>query len=465
MIPVSSDPCPAMTFEESATIAGGATDRFVWHDATCRPRSAAMARVGGGYVRQFTYEYDDGQTRTATGTGANGHNGWGYPVNHELGSFIAQDGPGEFGPVFVGRHHAIYEYRLVFPDTDVRVTLSWFFATGRNNPVLAITYDLSNVPADQYTADSRTPYGDIAWDGDENRQNTVVSGVGWGDRYKFITTEAPLTMNSAWDYAEPNLVPYCVEWADASDAEMGAVQTQTYVQHDAGGYWFYENWGRTSSDQVPADGQAGAMPVTWNWPYQLNQYELCIDDPACLDATTSSHRLAWGSNYGAVGSANYPALGDDRQLSGHPYQSYSVFMVLGKHGDAPVFAQVAEIETVQRTRLTASVGSVPTQGRGGVGREDLVDLDPAGYDHGYSVWMVDAADNAVDLGVDVEAGALQNPVLVVRGYTNAAEPTVSVDGAILTADDHFLASHDPEREALYLTFRGGWSGAHTISIR
>ncbi len=130
----------------------------------------------------------------------------------------------------------------------------------------------------------RTPYGDIAWDGDENFPSTVISGIGWGDRYKFKTTSAPLTRNSSWDYSEPNLVPYVHAWADASDTEMGVVQTQTYLQKDAGGYWFYKNWGKTSENQDPDDGQVGKMPLSWNWPYQMNQYELCYPEAeSCVD--------------------------------------------------------------------------------------------------------------------------------------------------------------------------------------
>ncbi len=109
-------------------------------------------------------------------------------------------------------------------NAGVVVTLEWLFASGRNNPVIGITYDM-NGASPGLGGDMRTPYGDIAWDGDENFPGTVISGIGWGDRYKFKTTSAPLTRNSTWDYTEPNLVPYVHEWADASDTEMGVVQT------------------------------------------------------------------------------------------------------------------------------------------------------------------------------------------------------------------------------------------------
>jgi hypothetical protein len=425
-----------------------------------------MERAGGGFVRQFTYEYD-GKTRTASGTGANGYNGWGFPANHQLAGTLAQGADGTFGAPFVGEHHAFYEYHFVWPGVDdVELTLTWFFATGRNNPVLAITYDLSAASSTKYEADTRTPYGDMAWDGDENWQRTVVSGVGWGDRYKFITKTAPLTMNSQWDYTQPNLVPYVFEWAVANDAEMGAVQTQTYEQHDAGGYWLYANWGKTSANQTRDTDQAGLMPVTWNWTYQLNQYELCGDDATCdIDSTTNSHRLAWGANYGAVGSPNYPAYGDDKMLSGHPYQSYSVFMVLGKHSDQPVFDQVSEIETVQNTQLTASVGSIPTRGIAGVGRNDSVPLAPAGYDHRFSAWLADASDDALTFKVVVASGTFRNPVLVIRNYTAVGAPQISQDGKVLTSGVDYFMSIDSANKTVYVTFHNGWTGTQNYEVK
>ncbi len=62
--------------------------------------------------------------------------------------------------------------------------------------------------------------------------------------------------------------------------------------------------------------------------------------------------MAWGANYGAVGGADasgeYNAFGDDHKLKGHPYQSYSVFMVLGEHTRSPVLS--AARQTRDRAR-------------------------------------------------------------------------------------------------------------------
>ncbi len=463
--------CAGLVFEESVDVASYDTDRFSWNDAACKPRQAAMVRVGGGYVRQFVYDVD-GTPRIATGTNANNyHTGWGYAVSHfGNGGSQGKDNPGTFTPVFVGTHHALYEYKFSqnIGGQNIPITFHWFFATGRSHPVLAITYDMSASPKGWTDADIRTPYGDIAWDGDENLGSTVVSGLGWGDRYKFSTTSAPLTMNSAWDYTQPNLVPYVIEWTTNSDAEMGAVQTQTYLQHDAGGSWYYSNWGKTSANRTNDSAQVGNMPSTWNWPYQLNQYELCMEQAGCVNNPTNSHRLAWGTNRGAVGGANsagtYPAFGDDKQLPGAPYQSYSVFMVLGKHSDTPVFGQVGEIERVQQTTLTASVGTVPATGPGGVGRSDEVALAPAGYDARYAVWKAAASGNELGLQANVAQGALVNPVLVVTAYDAAAAPSITLNGELLTPDVDYVVSLDVAAKQAWVTFRVAWAGVTNISV-
>jgi hypothetical protein len=398
----------------------------------------------------------------------NGHNGWGFPVGHGLGALGGGGsvGSGHFQAIFVGAHHAIYEYLV--ESGGARVTLHWLFASGRNHPVVAVNYDLTQM-APGLAADTRSPYGDIAWDGDENSGSTVISGIGWGDRYKFATTKAPLTRNSSWDYTQPNLVPYVHEWADASDSEMGAVQSQTYAQQDAGGYWFYKNWGKTSANQSREADQVGEMPPSWNWPYQMNQYELCFpESQGCVDQPTSSHRLAWGGNYGAVGgkdgSGMYPSYGDDKQLSGYPYQSYSVFMVIGKHSAQDVMAQVGEIEVVQKTALAATVGSVVTELPKGVARPDIATLEPAGYDARYSTWNVTAEQNRAAFSMTVSEGALRNPVLVVSNFSGQTVPAISLDGQTLEPDVDYLASIDSANQKLWVTLRASFQGTRQISI-
>jgi len=452
--------------DRNVQLAGMATDRLTWNDAQCRPRSAALARVGGGYVRQYTYEVN-GKPRVATGTGANGHKGFGYTVNHGDGpALLGQDMPGDYHPLFVGAHHAFYEYAFELAP-GLEVTLHWFFATGRDHPLLAIHYDMTGMSAG-LNADTRTPYGDIAWDGDENAAKTEVSGVGWGDRYRFTTTTAPLTMNSEWSYTEPNVVPYVLAWTDKTNAEMGIVQTQTQSQHDAGGYWFYPNWGKTSKTQIKDDGQIGNMPITWNWPYQINQYELCVEEPSCVDSPTGSHRLAWGANYGALGGADasglYNAYGDDRKLKGHPYQSYSVFMVLGEHKRSPVLSAAHQVELAQAVSIAPSVGTLVVSLPSGVGTSPDVATDPPGYDARYATWNLVASENRVKFSVACASGVLSTPIVVISEFDKSGPPVVRIDGQIGRAGIDYFSSFDSAESKLWLTFAAGWSGTQQIEV-
>lgn len=450
--------CAALRLERDVTLDGFRTDRYVWRDRECRPRSAYVVRNdgtdpagwNGGYIRRYTYEVD-GAERTCDGS----HNevpGWGMVTCHLRNGATwgnwTQEIQGTGRVVFEGRHHALHELRWPLPLDGhvVQVTVHYLFATGRDHPLYAITHDASGVPADVLDADVRSPYGDLLFDGNANAE---IAGLGWGDRHRFVTLNSPVTMNSGWDYREPNVVPYTRMWTAAPDAEMGVVQTQTWVQKPAGGYWLYPSLGQRDED--------GPMPQDWNWTYQLNQYE--------LPTTTRSHRLAWGSNFGAVGKREYPRYGDDGNLSGYPYQSYSVFMVLGKHSQDPVMKQAAEVESWQGVRLTATEGQVRTQGPGGVGRSDAVTYDVPGYNPVYATWEAQAASNRAQLRFELGDRTLSQPVVVLRGYTASGPPTrVTLEGQSLAADVDYFASVDTAGDALWLTVGRSLTGTATLRV-
>jgi hypothetical protein len=446
--------CDAIAIEAGADVDGFSSDRFTWRDGACRPRSAALVRNDardpsghqGGYLRQYVYE-SRGEARTCDGSSQR-HPGWGYTVNHFGSSAsLSYDTAGTYRTLLAGRHHAIHEYRWShgIDGHQVAITVHWSFATGRDHPLWSVTFDASAAPPDAISADTRAPYGDLQWD---HGSGSDVDGVGWGDHYKFVSRDAPVSLQSRWDYSAPNTIPYVVEWSASADAEMGAVQTQTWQQHDAGGYWFYSKWG-TSSDM-------NLMPEDWNWTYQLNQYELPFP------GGQKSKRLAWGSNYGAVGQRAYPAYGDQRMLSGYPFQSYAVFMVLGRHTDGVVAQAVAGLEAVQSARLTASVGRVWTEAPAGVGRTDTAPLEPAGFDPRYATWNADAEGDRALLRFEAPA-ALQNPVLVISRWQGGA-PQVMLDGAPLVADADFFASVDEAKQQLWITLRSSLSGAHDVEV-
>ncbi|MFP2927514.1 hypothetical protein ACLESO_20420 [Pyxidicoccus sp. 3LG] len=456
--PGGTSDCAPLKLERGVDVDGFRVDRYAWRDTDCRPRSAALVRNdasdpagwNGGYLRRYTYE-TAGATRTCDGAQA-GVPGWGMVVCHlhqgaSWGNWT-EGVRGTWRTVFEGRHHALHEFRWTLPldGHPIDVTVHYLFATGRSHPLYAITHDAARAPADVLQADVRSPYGDLYFDGNANAE---IAGLGWGDRYRFQSLASPVTMASGWDYSTPNVVPYTRMWTATPDAEMGVVQTQTWQQKPSGGYWLYPEQGTRNA--------AGPMPQDWNWTYQLNQYE--------LPTTTRSHRMAWGSNFGAVGQRQFPRYGDDGNLSGYPYQSYSVFMVMDPHAADPVLKQAAEVEAWQGVQLTATEGTVLTRGPGGVGRDDAVTYDVPGYNPVYATWEVQAASNRATLRFEAGTRTLTHPVVVLRGYTASAAPTrVTLDGQALAADADFFASVDEATDSLWLTVNRALTGTVTLRV-
>ncbi|AEI63154.1 hypothetical protein [Corallococcus macrosporus] len=461
-VPPAAGDCAPLRLERGVDLEGFRTDRFEWRDADCKPRSASLVRNDavdprgwtGGYLRRYTYDVA-GATRVCEGSDGMVP-GWGIVTSHlrvspPWGNWTERI-RGTWRTVFEGRHHALHEFRwpMDLGGHAVDVTVHYLFATGRSHPLYAITHDASGAPPDVIEADVRSPYGDILFDG---AGDTDISGVGWGDRYRFVTRgPGPLTRASGWDYREPNVVPYTRMWIASPDAEMGVVQTQTWMQKPAGGYWQYPSWGQVDED--------GPMPDDWNWTYQLNQYELPAEGP------TRSHRMAWGSNFGAVGFREYPRYGDDAMLSGYPYQSYSVFLVLGTHTSNPVLRLAEEVEAWQGVRLTATEGRVVDRGPGGVGRDDTVVWEVPGYNPVYATWEAElAASNRAALRFETNGRALVSPVVVLRGYSASTPPAlVSLDGQALTADVDYFASVDDAGNALWLTLHRTVTGSAALRV-
>lgn len=206
------------------------------------------------------------------------------------------------------------------------------------------------------------------------------------------------------------------------------------------------------------------MPEDWNWPFQLNQYSFATGD------TTTSTRLAWGMNFGAVGDAAYAVFGDDPDNpapgspSGYPYQSYATYVVIGRHSGAPVMDHALAVEVATtRTSVTAATGAVRASGPAGVGRTDEVARDPAGYDPILGVWELDAAAGALDATFHVSGDTpLVAPIVVVHGA--AAGAGVRLAGAPAVAGVDVVRSHDPATGTLWLTFLSAWRGDVRVEV-
>jgi hypothetical protein len=450
------------------------SDVYRWLDSGKKQRTAVLTRntsrdpggSHGGMLRQFRF-YTGTSERVATGTGASSGpgymwNGWGYVVSHDNNGGVHHSSnlAGNYRRVFVGRHHAIHEFSWNMPigGTPVKVTVHWFFATGRDHPVYAVTFDTSAASSSglSVSADSRTPYGDIAWDGDGT--NAFVDGVKWGDKYKFYSRTEPFTAQSQWDYSQPNVVPYTMLYSRAANAEMGMVQTLSWLQHNTGGTWFNDSWGRTSETRAnPGNFGSWMMPANWNWPYQMCQYEMSDT------AQTRSKRLAWGLMYGAVGKPSYYGYGYEGSYSGHPYQSYSVFMVMGQQSAGAVLAQAAHVERMLKAQLSVVQGAVVTSGPLGVARSDVSTYPVPGYNSSYAAYELQADMSGLfNATLNAAGGELQNPLFLVRAAAGVPA-RLYLDGVLLKADVDYFASYDSVSGVLWLTLNRVWSGSHTLS--
>jgi hypothetical protein len=488
---------PAIAYERDVTVDGMLAERWTWRDSGGQPRAMTLAHndqlgpggTRGGELRRFGYETPEGTRTVSASNGAFG--GFGYVVSHledptpavilgqddsPLGHFFA----GAWTRVFEGRHHALLRFQQDYPryyctydagnqcipgtavTVQMPVTIEWMAATGRDHPLWTVTYDLSGAPADRVSADSRSPYGDLAFDGSPGAPD-VVQAVGWGDRYRFVSTSAgPVTLNSPWTWNVPNTIPHTYLWTASVDAEMGIVLTQDHVQQDAGGYWGYGRWNTTSAAGnacLPPDGNH-VMPCDFNWPFQTINYSF-----TGANTPTSSKRMAWGTNFGFLGRTSYPEHGFGGFRSGYPRQSYSVYVTLDRRTQAPTAGQVAQVEAALASALAADVGTVLTSGPAGVNRPDTLPYVPAGYNRVYGTWEVAAAAGAASFTFTAAGAGVDRPVFVLTGYTLPTPPaSVRLDGVALAADVDYFASVDATRQRLWITVNRAWVGAHTLVV-
>lgn len=481
----SPPPANALQIEHGVTVSSMVSDRFTWTDSAGKPRVAVLAHndtgagpggVRGGALREFQYRMPDDSTRTAgvTNYGNGGYAGFGYVVSHAANSScIGDDSPlggyfaGTWQRVFEGRHHAVFRFTQNYPRNcsttlpvvarTVPVTIDWVFSTGRDNPLWALTWDLSGVPVNTFWDDSRAPYGELNIDGTGAAD---IDGVAWGDRYRFTSTTAPVTLDSSWTWNAANTVPYVKLWIASTNATMGLVQTQPNAQQDAGGGRnpFYHDmtpyWGKTSANGNA--GGANVMPWQDSWPYQANAFSI---GPA--PGSNNNARLTWGTQYGFLGQQTYQLYdGSGNTAPGWPKKSYSIYVVLGPHSAGPVEAQVAQVETVQSLSLSATIGGVVTSGPAGVARADNVTFAPAGHNHVYGALAFNAraSDNRLDANVGVGSGTLRKPLLIVGSYTGSL-PVVRLGGVTLTQDADYYPSLRVSASELWITLNRNLSGA------
>lgn len=495
----------ALTVTAVTSDNGYPAHKVQWTDSDGLPRTAVLvdqnstgAGPYAGYLRQYSYQFN-GATRTCTGTddpakgGALEFSGDGFVQNHTAdgGDYSSGNGPGFPGTTSIdllGTSHALITYSMptyTISGKTVPTTVQWLFADGRSHPVFAYCQDARNAGGN-LGADSRSPYGDMAYVGDSVQ--ALVGGFSYGDTLKFVTLAlAPeeVTAKSPWRDTEANTIPYAMQWAEPADAdaEMGHVATLPITLSDQGLDTQTSNFNDPPDlfDPRGKSRAAGPLPGIATFAYQIIQFSLDYDG----GTPTDSKRLAWGTNFGRVGGFdNYgDASLDPKQYSRHAddpidnplagsradgsLPAYSTFIVLGAHAGnylvGAVGQQVTQMERSAAATLTASVGTVASSGPAGVGAAATatVPYSPAGYNPTYAAWEATATGNAASMTL-TPTSSLDHPLFLVDGYTSAMAPSaISVNGKNAPGTDYFVTL-DAAKQRLWITVNS--SSSQPISV-
>lgn len=500
----------SIQIEQNVSACGGLTaERYTWQDTIGLTRSATLshndAGNGGhrGELCDYTYHTDAASVRDVQELTAGGAGGFGYVVSHlvyqsaAFDAAITNDGDdsplghgfaGTYTRLLQGRHHAILRFQLNYPrwgvpasnvptKYNVPVTIDWLIATGQDHPLWSISYDMAFVkdvagaPDKAIQADSRAPYGEMAFDGlgSAAGYGSAVAGVAWGDHYAFTTTGAPpMSLNSSWTWDQPNSIPYVYLWTTNPDpdAEMGIVQTEDITKHDAASKFTSDFWNNTSATKTGCPGQYLMPCADYQWAYQAN-----ADGTSTDPSGGGSKRLTWGTGYGFLGDSAYKGNDPNTNNVGWPRQSYSTRIVFGLHSISPTVAQVSQVENVMASTLTASVGSVLTSGPGGVNRSDLRPYQPVGYNRVYATWDIDvgASANTATISLNAAGAGLKNPIFILHHRSAGLPVSVTLDGVALSADTDYFATVDPANvdhadTRLWITIKRNWVGSHNLHV-
>ncbi|MCB9853669.1 MAG: hypothetical protein H6819_11280 [Phycisphaerales bacterium] len=481
---------------------------LTWKDA----RGADRTMTLGGYLYQYDFSFDDNQNiiQRSVNDDAWGHEGFGYVVSHNDSNGNSPIGKANAPTnvsttIFAGGHHAIHRVELLY-DRDkegggmgikIPVVIEWFVATGRDHPVWAVNWKLSeiinpnNVNFSTYRMDSRGPYGSLNFDGAATRNaGDAIGGVAWGDAgFRFETTDAQLTMMSPWTYNAVNIVNFTRSWTANVNAEMGIVQTRTndktmgYPDRVDG-----RERGKTSAVAFAdkgdcngfGDARAYTMPCVNGWPYQLMNFDWDPGTGKPLTEATGTKIIAWGTPYGFLGADSFTGM-DGATADGRGDRSYSTFIVLGPKSrfnaasgkfdlEGDVMESIAEVEALSSATISnVTTGTLVTQRPVGPGSDEMKTV-ANGYDDTYAAYFLTAdSDRAAFTFTPAAGKPIANPIFVIRDYKADRLPKVTVDNADVTvnngADDSgTFVSIDRVNHELWITLNRDVSAATSIVV-
>jgi hypothetical protein len=523
---IAQSPAIGTATVNDATSGGFEATRITWADANGQSRTADLARyytaaapdplgTRGGFLTRFTYALPGGTTRTIVPVRGLGDGGFGYIVSHLADASAANRNGEDDSPLssgfgsgtaqlaFAGKHHVIYQYTLNYPRWainynnnqttryNVPVTIQWIFMTGRSHPIWAVTYDLSAAPAGdgQIYADSRAPYGHLAFDGSNGTigASDNVGGIAWGDAFKFRTTDSMLSLNSTWTWANPNRtvgnIPYVYMWTQSTDAEMGLVGITNRTVSDAGGKGSYfvsaQEPARYVAPFFHGKTSANQPALNANCPYEnpKNYLMPCINDVWPYQANANGiafgpkdKKMTWGTMYGFLGSSNYRNSENTQSFigTGYPKASYAVTMVLDRKSIQPSEAEISRATQNDGASIAvaAGFGSLKTNVRRGVADTRTVS-NTKGIDAfvtgGYTLSMANVSELRFDIAP--QAGQrITAPLFIIEGF-GTGTPIVTRGGTTLVADRDYFASNNTQTGELWMTLAQPIDANTTISVK
>jgi hypothetical protein len=445
---------------------------LTWTDSSGKPRSMTFSPKRP-QVTQMSYFVDgslvtDKELNHAVGEMVD-HGSCGATVSSQKSSNVVKS------VALAGADHYIVRY--TFKEARCgsggfwQVTEDWEFVNGQDAYIETVAYDSSDLPADKkMVEDLRGPYSQTTWPG-----GGPVSGVAWGDEWKFSTTSpincgactyscgpaAKTPCKTTWTYGGSNTIPYVWSWASPGvggavvDREWGIVQNLPTQVMDFGGA-YYGAGGMPTVAAIKAGAKGDVMPECWAVPGQHN----------CYDSAWNSGRTTWGAPYAVFNNGHSNAsytmtMGDLFR----PVAGWSWMNLIDKYSSGGVRKLVEDTENIFKSSLTAKVGKVITQGpRGpgnyvgpGVGGQVTKSVMPTltysnpGFDHIYRTWNLEAAQGNADFSLKV-SGGLTHPSFVIFSFPASAPCRVTLGGIAQVQGKDYMADYDAPSKKLWLTF-------------
>ena len=401
-----------------------------WLDNVAKPRKVCLSKSNFPGVCLMIQYYDGASLVNIVSPNPNdaeAHNrGFGATVHHiNGGTWVDQGGDAAISLRYQGAHHAIFD--LVQTVDGKKETVTYTFIDGLDYFQWSETVQCA---VGSKTLDSRGPYCTMMWDGIDN---SAAEGLKSGAQ-KILSQpvfNGPYTFGGTCD------IPFVQEWAHSR--EVGFVQTQSFTQQQAG----VPDW---SSTNIPASGSSNPSNL-WALDFQMNYYDL-------------QKKITWGMPYGYMeGAASTGTKGGFGQ-----YSVSVMFDALSTGGVDRLRTENAAIHSGSVV-LTAIQGTVVTTGPVGTSNPATQTLSPAGYDHNYRAWWLQANVNEqAEVTMNVSSGVLKNPLFRVKGLS-ALPKVVRYNGTVLVENIDYYASFNVSTSEAWVTLAKSVSGSASILIQ